>query len=125
MTIRNVEKTKPEVFISHITEESSAANKLKSFLKQTFGKELSIFVSSDYTSITSGELWYQKIIESLKSAKIVIVLVSKHSVERRWINFEAGIGSGSSALVIPVVFRDFGKSNVGLPLSMLQIRSLQ
>jgi len=42
-----------------------------------------------------------------------------------WINFEAGVGVGAHALVIPLVFRGLAKGKIGLPLSPLHARSLK
>lgn len=113
-----------DVFISHITEEKEAAHRLKSFLLEALGEDLRVFVSSDYRSIKGGRVWYSEIIESLTSAPVVLALLSETSVGRRWINFEAGVGIGSGSMVIPLVAGGFPKSKVGLPLSQLQVRSL-
>src|SRR6266576_4408562 len=107
---------KAAVFISHVSEEKAAAAKLKSLIRQAFGKDFGVFVSSDYVSIPGGEPWFARIVESLKSAQVVLVLVSGHSSDSRWINFEAGLGVGAEAKVIPTVFRNLDKGDVGLPL---------
>ena len=117
-------ETKEGVFISHITEEKTAANLLKELLRATFGPTLKIFVSSDYESIGSGEDWFNTICDALRVARVVLVLLSEVSVERRWINFEAGIGVGAQGLVIPLVFRGLAKGNIGMPLAPLHARSL-
>jgi hypothetical protein len=113
------------VFISHITEERTTAAVLKSLLQQTFGNNVRIFVSSDYVSISGGDLWFHAILKGLKSCAVVIVLLSPESLDRRWINFEAGVGIGAGATVIPVVIHGLELSDVGHPLCNLQIRSLQ
>ena len=113
------------VFISHITEERATALLLKDLLQQTFGDGLRVFVSSDYESIAGGEVWFQTIIKGLKSCAIIIVLLSPDPFDRRWINFEAGVGIGADATVIPVVVHDLERNDVGHPLINLQIRSLQ
>jgi hypothetical protein len=112
------------VFVSHITEEKAVANKLKSLLRQALGKDFSVFVSSDYVSIPGGEPWFSRIIDSLKSVQIVLAVLSNQSVDRRWLNFEAGVGMGATAKVIPVVLRGLAKTDVGPPLSQLQVRDL-
>lgn len=117
-------ETKEGVFISHITEEKTAANLLKELLRAKFGPRLKIFVSSDYESIGSGEDWFNAICDALKVARVVLVLLSAVSVERRWINFEAGIGVGAQTLVIPLVFRGLTKGSIGMPLAPLHARSL-
>jgi len=116
--------TKEGVFISHITGEKSAANRLKELLRETFGPTLKIFVSSDYESIGSGADWFSAISTALRTARVILVLLSEGSVDRRWINFEAGVGVGAEDLVIPLVFRGFAKGNIGMPLAPLHARSL-
>ena len=116
---------KQGVFISHITEERAVALLLKDHLQQAFSRNLPIFVSSDYESITGGDVWFAKIVEGVKSSSVIIVLLSPDSLERRWINFEAGVGVGAESTVIPVVVHGLGRNDVGHPLSSLQIRSLQ
>jgi hypothetical protein len=115
---------KCDVFISHINEERGIADKLKSFLIEAFGEDFKVFVSSDYRSIPGGKVWYSEIIESLTAAPVVLVLLSEVSVGRRWINFEAGVGIGAGSLVIPLVGEGFPRGKVGLPLSQLQVRTL-
>jgi hypothetical protein len=116
---------KKGVFISHITEEKKTALCLKEYLRESLGFGLDVFVSSDYESISGGELWFPTIVNALKSSLVEVVLLSPTSVGRRWINFEAGIGIGSGIPVIPVVVHGLGKGEVGHPLSSLQVRSVE
>lgn len=111
-----------EVFISHSAEEKDVAIKIRSLLRNAFGRDFGVFISSDYRSIPGGDNWFESITGKLKSTKIVLVMLSKYSVDRRWINFEAGVGLGACARVIPLVFSSFGKDEVGPPLSLLQVR---
>lgn len=113
------------VFISHITEERATALLLKDLLQRTFSEDLPIFVSSDYESIGGGDVWFTKIVEGIKNSAVVIVLLSPSSVDRRWINFEAGIGVGADVLVIPAVVHGLERGEVRHPLTSLHIRSLQ
>jgi hypothetical protein len=121
-TLRHARKR--GVFISHISEESSIAAALKVGIRQAFGGEFPVFVSSDTTSIKSGKPWYDEILAHLRTAEVVIVLVTKRSVDRRWINFEAGVGLGENSAVIPAVVGSFQKGSIGLPLSHLQARDI-
>jgi hypothetical protein len=120
-----VQAEKQGVFISHITEERATALLLKDLLQRVFSQDLSIFVSSDYESIVGGEVWFTTIVNGLKSSSVIVVLLSPDSLERRWINFEAGVGVGANATVIPVLVHLLEKGEVGHPLTSLQIRSLQ
>lgn len=117
-----VKKEENKVFISHSADETNAAIKIKSLLRNSFGKDLEVFISSDYRSIAGGDHWFEKIVDALKSSKVVLVMLSEHSVDRPWINFEAGAGKGAENRVIPVVFRSFSKDRVVAPLSLLQVR---
>jgi hypothetical protein len=62
----------------------------------------------------------------VKAAKVTIALVSRKSVEARWVNFEAGvaIGAHDDMPVIPVVFRGLKLDQIGHPLSPKLGRSL-
>jgi len=109
------------LFISHISEDKAVAATVKLMLKELFN-DLTVFVSSDYESIRSGKDWHGAIIDALKSSGAVIVLCHAASVDRPWINYEAGIGDGTGALVLPLTIRGFAKGDVSLPLSRKQAR---
>src|SRR5262245_11889437 len=115
---------KKGVFISHISDEAEVANRLKEFLKSTLGDSLEVFVSSDYQSIPGGEVWFDRIVAALMSSAVVLALISKESVDSRWINFEVGVGLGAGARVVPIVIKNLSKGEVGHPLSNLQVRAL-
>jgi hypothetical protein len=116
---------KKGVFISHITEEKKTALCLKEYLRESLGWGLQVFVSSDYESISGGDLWFPTIVNALKTSLVEVVLLSPTSVGRPWINFEAGIGIGAEITVIPLIVHGLGRSEVGHPLASLQIRSLE
>jgi len=112
------------IFISHLSEEKPIALRLQSLLMEALSPPIPVFVSSDYRSIGSGEKWYDAILGGLRLSQVVIVMLSAVALERRWINFEAGIGMGQEAKVIPVVSRGLQKGEIGLPLGQLQARDL-
>lgn len=121
MTKETIIKT-DAVFISHIGDESPIALELKKLLNEVFTEAIPVFVSSDYESIVSGEEWYRRVVESIKSSKVVIVLISKESVDRPWVNFEAGVGAGSNSKIFPVAIRGFNLGDLKPPLQPLQAR---
>jgi hypothetical protein len=67
---------KKGIFISHITEEKKTALCLKEYLKESLGRGLQVFVSSDYESIGGGQQWFPTILNALKSSLVEVVLLS-------------------------------------------------
>ncbi|HKX00609.1 MAG TPA: toll/interleukin-1 receptor domain-containing protein [Bryobacteraceae bacterium] len=112
---------KIDIFISHFSEEFAAADLVERLLKSAFGEQLNVFVSY---KIPVGDQWFPTIIESLGSACVVLVLLSRQSVGKRWINFEAGLGVGADAKVLPYTIGDLRPGDVGFPLSPLQVQRL-
>jgi hypothetical protein len=111
---------KPKVFISHISKETELAQVLKKQLTKDFLNFLDIFVSSDGTSIQAGGKWLDELNKALKEAQIEIILCSKESVGRPWVNFEAGAGWVRGIQVIPVCHSGMKPIDLPVPLSMLQ-----
>lgn len=115
-------KDKPiDVFVSHFSPESVAADLVERLLKVVFGQQLSVFVSY---KIPVGDQWYPTILDSLGRSCVIVVLLSRQSVGTRWINFEAGFGAGAGGRVLPFTIGDLKPGEVGLPLSALQVLRL-
>ena len=112
------------VFISHNVPESGLAVALKEFLRAGRGQDYPVFVSSDLQSIQTGREWFTTVVETLRKAEVVLVVVTPQSFRQPWLNFEAGIGVGSDVSVMPLLTRGFGKSDFRPPLSQLQARDL-
>lgn len=112
------------IFISHISEESAVATRLKTLFESALSNELPIFVSSDFESIESGDPWYERILEGIGKTQVLITLLSAASIDRRWINFESGVGVGQGSRVIPVVWRRLSKGDIGMPLGRHHARDL-
>ena len=98
------------VFISHISEEALLAEELKDIVESTFLGQYSVFVSSDSESIRPGDNWLEKINSSIEDAKLMLILCSKMSVGRPWINFEAGCGWVKRIPIIPICHSGLTKS---------------
>lgn len=111
---------KPIVFISHITEEKEMALELKQLIEESFLGMLSVFVSSDENSISSGSRWLDNITSALGSCAIELILCSPKSVKRPWINFEAGAGWVREIPVIPLCHSGMEPSSLPVPLNLLQ-----
>jgi hypothetical protein len=113
---------KSGVFISHITEEAPIAVLLQDYVRRAFGGALNVFVSSDKRSIEGGKAWWELIRHTLKHVKVVLLLLSDESVNRPWINYEAGVADGAGFLreaptrVIPIAVKSFHFGKLGFPL---------
>jgi hypothetical protein len=111
---------KPIVFISHITAESELAMILKNHLSQAFLGMVEVFVSSDEQSIAAGDSWFRRINEALEASKLTLILCSSVSVQRPWINFEAGACSVREIPMIPICHSNFRPEDLPLPLGLYQ-----
>jgi hypothetical protein len=112
------------VFISHITDEAPVADALKVYLRKCFGNDFPVFVSSDYESIATGEEWFRAIESGLRKAQVVVVLLSRNAVDRRWINFESGLARGAGVRLLPLTISGLSPGDVGLPLAQFHVRTL-
>lgn len=112
--------TKPIVFISHITEERELAHKVKKLIEDSFLGMMEVFVSSDETSISAGSRWLDNISEALGTCSIELILCSPKSIQRPWINFEAGAGWVRGIPVIPLCHSGMEPSKLPIPLNLLQ-----
>lgn len=112
--------SKPIIFISHITEERELAISLKNYIDKKFLKSIEVFASSHEESIRLGDEWINTIKHSLKHCNLVIVLCSPVSVNRPWINFEAGGGWVREIPVVPLCHSGLAPSELPIPLKTLQ-----
>ena len=113
-------KNKPRIFISHITEEKDLAINFKNYLIQKFQSSIEVFVSSDMESIGLGNEWFSTIKSNLANCDLMIILCSSNSINRPWINFEAGCGSIRNIPVIPICHSGFTPDKLPYPLKVLQ-----
>jgi hypothetical protein len=111
---------KQRVFISHISEEAELAVLLKNHIEQDFLGLVELFVSSEASSIPIGDQWLTKIDGALKNAKVEIILCSKQSIQRPWINFEAGAGWIRGIPIVPICHSGLRIEDLPAPLNRLQ-----
>jgi hypothetical protein len=111
---------KPTIFISHISEEAKLAAILKKHLTDDFLGLVNVFVSSDTASISAGSNWLDSVDSALRIACAELVICSKASVKRPWINFEAGAGWMRGIPIVPVCHSDLRPRDLSMPLSVLQ-----
>lgn len=113
-----------DIFISFIHEEEKVAGAVKQFLREKLREDADVFLSSDTWTVYAGEDWLKRIKDELTSAKVVILLLSKKSVLRPWVNFEAGAAWLRDKHMIPACFGKLEKGAMPKPYSSLQGLSL-
>jgi hypothetical protein len=112
-----------ELFLSH----SSADRHLASFIEETLRAAipgLEVFRTTRVEQIPAGKAWFEVVADHLRSADRVLVLLTPTSVDRPWINFEAGAGWIGNKVVVPAV-AGMSKEEVPEPLRSLQTLSLE
>jgi len=113
-------KEKPIIFVSHIAEEKEVAIAFKELLENSFLGMVEVFVSSDEKSIEMGQKWLERITEALKACAVKVIICSPKSVNKSWINFEAGAGWIRDISTIPLCHSGMEPSKLPIPLNMLQ-----
>ncbi len=113
-----------QVFLSHIAEESSRAKDLKELLEQAFDYRVRVFVSSTAEDLKPGDRWLEAMLRQLKTADVILVLCSRASSRRAWVNFESGSGWRADIPVIPVCHKGLDLHRLPPPLSMFQALAL-
>jgi hypothetical protein len=109
-----------DIFISFIHEDEKVAEGVKRFLNEKLRIKSEVFLASDKWAIYAGEDWLKKIKDQLVSAKVVILLLSKQSIGRPWVNFEAGAAWIKDTAIIPTCFGDLQKEAIPKPYSDMQ-----
>lgn len=112
------------LFISHIHEDADVAGALKALIEDAFIGSIDVFVSSDPTVILPGDDWRQKIRDNLRLVTDFIILLTPRSLERPWVNFEAGAACGRGTRFIPVCARGLSIAHVVAPLGDPQMITL-
>ena len=109
-----------QLFISHITEEAGIAAKLKATMTDDFQVRLAIFLSSDTESIAAGDEWLTSVGAALRNSAVFIVICTRVSVTRPWVNFEAGAAWMRDIPVIPVCSGGLRPRELPMPLAARQ-----
>jgi hypothetical protein len=119
---------KPKVFLSHIHSEKELAMKLRDeLLDQHLLGALDVFVSSDSSTNLPGTSWLKNVEDSLATAQVILILASPLSIERPWINLEAGAGwirylqardhGGTPVYLMPLCHSGLNPGQLPLPWS--------
>lgn len=114
-----------KVLISHVHEEASLACKLKEWIEGIFAGQVDVFVSSDREDLPPGVNWLGELRSALDSAKVLILLCSEISIQRPWINFEAGCAWIKPIPIIPICHSGLTVGLLPPPLSNFQALNLK
>jgi hypothetical protein len=76
-----------DVFLSYAEVDANIASEIKDLLHEK-RDGLKIFMANQ--TLKSGELWTPKIRESLRSAKVVVPLLTRNAISSKWVMAEAG-----------------------------------
>ena len=109
-----------ELFVSHVSSEAKIAACLREMLDADFIGLVELFASSDVPSILVGAKWLDSIHEALDRASAVLVLCSKASLQRPWVQFEVGAAWYKGTTIIPVCHSGMKLADLPLPLAALQ-----
>lgn len=110
----------PKVFLSFIHEDRRVADALQNLVEHELGIEEEVFMVTDQAHLLAGDNWLRTIEEALKNSEIVLSLLSKRSISKPWVNFEAGAGWLGGKRVIPVCIGDQKKGALPNPYSHWQ-----
>ena len=108
------------IFLSHVTPEARLADIVEGHVLRDFIGLARVFASSDQGSILAGSKWLDEMTSALKQANLHIVIASPDSVERKWINFEAGAAHVRGVPIIPLCHSGLTPAQLPVPLSESQ-----
>lgn len=111
------------IFISFIHEEQAVAAAVQRLLRAHLRGE-NAFLSADEWQIFAGQQWLDRIKEELRPARVVILMLSPRSVERPWVNFEAGAAWLTGKAIVPACFAGLSKGTLPKPYSNIQALDL-
>jgi hypothetical protein len=100
------------IFISFTHKDEDTAKLVKTFLKKRLGDDATIFLACDPNDIVPGEKWMSRILEELKTTKVLVALLSRAALRRPWIHFEAGAARMVEAMIIPVCLAGLPKGKL-------------
>jgi hypothetical protein len=109
-----------KAFLSHLTVEARLADILRRHLDDDFLGLVDVFVSSDITSIPVGSQWHDTLIAALQTSEMHLILCSPESIERPWIQYEAGAAGVRRVPTIPLCHSGLRRHQLPVPISEAQ-----
>ena len=111
--------TQSKVFVSHALTDDILNSNLFANLNRAF-PNTEFFISSKYRSIDPGTIWLTEIVNAINDADVMLVCLSRASITRPWIFFEAGGGYCNGKTLIPLVLDDLPFDAIKPPLQSVQ-----
>lgn len=108
----------PTIFISHISEEAELAALLQQRIVADFQGKVEVFVSSNLENISAGDDWLKSIRSALERAGVELILCSRLSITRPWVNFEVGAAWLKQIPIVPVCHSGLQVSDLPVPYSI-------
>lgn len=96
------------------------ASTLKQWIERTTSGQCDVFVSADVADNPAGGNWMAIIEERINESFLMIVVCSKFSLSRPWINFEAGAAWQRKIPILPVLHSGLTVDQVPRPISDFQ-----
>ncbi len=109
--------TKLHLFLSYRSVEAKFADLLKKNLVKDFIGLVDIFLASDISSVPAGSLWLEEVVKGLQQSQFHIIICSKYSVYRPWINYEAGAARVRGIPIFPLCHSGLEPNHLPVPLS--------
>jgi hypothetical protein len=96
------------------------ASTLKHWIERTTSGQCDVFVSTDVSDNPAGSNWMAIIERMINESFLMIVVCSKFSLSRPWINFEAGAAWQKKIPILPVLHSGLTVDQVPRPISDFQ-----
>ena len=107
-----------QVFISFISEDNLVAAAVQQLLQKTLHLKNEVFLSS--VGIIPGQYWLDQVRQALDESKVIVLMLSRRSVKRPWVNFEAGAAWLAKKTLVPCCFGALTKKDLPPPYSAIQ-----
>lgn len=114
-----------DIFISYSHEEYGVASAVQDFIDahSEAVRPTSIFMA-DSRTLRGGDNWLEVIRRKLREARVVLSILSNHSITQPWIHFEAG-AAWMDKVLIPLCFGRMNKGSMPAPYNQLHARQLR
>ena len=100
----------------------SSRRELLSLAAKNAGKDIEVFLTSDWYSLESGAPWFSPLVQKLREADGLATLITRaEAFGNLWISFEIGVAYGSNKFPKIFVFGAVAWNNIPHPIAGLQL----